>query len=137
MKENISARRKTLKPEWSYGLFKQTKFFVGAALALLLWLTPLIARAQTPFTTDDAEVTDKGKFHFEFLNEYDSLQKSLHPSLRQDAATSRFAYGLVKNVEIGVDVPIVTIFNARGTVPQRSFGLSDTSFHVKAKLLEE
>ncbi len=93
--------------------------------------------AQTPFTTDDAEVTDKGKLHFELLNEHDLLQTSLYPNLRQNVTTSRFAYGLVKNVEIGVDVPLVTIFNAHGTVPLRPFGISDTSLHVKAKLHEE
>jgi len=99
----------------------------------LLW----ISQAQTPFTTDDAGVTDKGKFHFELCNEYARLQKSLYPSRRQNTANSRFTYGLTKNVEIGVDVTVVTIFNARGTVPPRHFGFSDTILHVKVKLREE
>lgn len=97
----------------------------------------LTVLSQTPFTTDDAEVTDKGKLHFELLNEYDVLQTSLYPNLRQDVAISRFAYGLIKNVEIGVDVPIVTLFNAAGTIPRRPFGFSDIGAHVKAKLREE
>ncbi len=107
------------------------------ALLLLLWISPFIAKAQTPFTTDDADVTDKGKYHFELLDEYDELQKSLYPNLRQNTVTSRFAYGLVKNVEVGADVPVVTIFNAPGTVPRRPLGLSDASFHIKVKLHEE
>ena len=93
--------------------------------------------SQTPFTTDDAEVTDKGKLHFEMLNEYDLLQRSLSPSLRQNTALARLAYGIHKNIEIGLDVPIVTIFNAKGTSPQRPFGLSDTSLHIKIKFHEE
>lgn len=107
------------------------------ALLLLLLNSPLTAEAQTPFTTDDADVTDKGKYHFELLDEYDELQKSLYPNLRQNTATSRFAYGLLKNVEVGIDIPVVTIFNAPGTVPRRPLGLSDASFHVKVKLHEE
>ncbi len=93
--------------------------------------------AQTPFSTDDADVTDKGKLHFEILNEYDLLQQSLHPSLRQDAAISRFTYGLGKNIEVGVDIPVLTIFNARGTIPGRPFGFSDIGLHIKVKLREE
>jgi hypothetical protein len=30
--------------------------------------------AQLPFYTDDAAVTERGKWHFEFFNEYDALQ---------------------------------------------------------------
>lgn len=99
-------------------------------LILVLVGCGLTSRAQTPFTTDDADVTDKGKYHYELLNEYDLLQKSLHPNLSQNITTSRFAYGLSKNIEIGVDVPLVTIFNAQGTVPQRAFGQSDASLHI-------
>ena len=44
------------------------------------------ASAQTPFTTDDAEVTDKGKVHLEVLNEYDLLPGSLAPALRQNSS---------------------------------------------------
>lgn len=36
-----------------------------------------------------------------------------------------------------MDAPIVTIFNAQGTIPQRPLGISDTSVHLKAKLCEE
>ena len=107
------------------------------AVLILFSLNSLTANAQTPFTTDDADVTGAGKFHFELLNEYDLLQHSIYPNLRQNTVTSRLAYGLVKDVEIGVDVPVVTILNAPGTVPQHPFGFSDTSLHLKAKLSKE
>ena len=32
--------------------------------------------AQIPFYTDDADITKKGKFHFEFFNAHDWLQKT-------------------------------------------------------------
>ena len=94
-------------------------------------------RAQTPFTTDDAEVTEEGKYHLEFLNEYDLLQKSLNPSLRQDSAIARFAFGITKRIEIGMDLPTVTIFNSNGTVPRRPMGIGDIGAHFKMKLSEE
>jgi Putative MetA-pathway of phenol degradation len=111
------------------------KVFISAFFMIAFgWVS---TECQTPFTTDDAEVTDKGKLHFELLNDYDLLQKALYPSLRQDTAMSSFAYGLYKNIEIGVDVPLLTIFNVRGTTPLRPFGFGDVSLHIKAKILEE
>ena len=95
------------------------------------------AHAQTPFTTDDAEVTDKGKVHLEVLNEYDLLQRSVAPALRQDSLLTRTALGVAKNVEVGVDVPVLAVFNAAGTIPQRPFGFSDIAVHVKIKFNEE
>jgi len=45
--------------------------------ALLLLFAALLdaglTRAQLPFYTDDSAVTEKGKLHFEFFNEYDAL----------------------------------------------------------------
>jgi len=48
-----------------------------------VWLPVLFAivgaislRAQLPFYTDDPSVTDRGKWHFEFFNEFDKLQSS-------------------------------------------------------------
>lgn len=117
----------------------EINYFVRRLSLSLLLLTAfcLSGSAQTPFVTDDADVTDKGKLHFEVINEYDVLQPALNPNLRQDAAISRFTYGIAKHVEIGVDVPIVAIFNASGTVPQRAFGFSDVGLHVKVKFNEE
>src|SRR5258707_15796898 len=58
----------------------------------LLW--PATARAQQPFSTDDADVTSKGWVHVEAFNEYDWLQPSLGPHLRQNTTNMRVNYGL-------------------------------------------
>jgi hypothetical protein len=44
-----------------------------------LILTAASVHAQQPFVTNDADVTPKGKFHFEFSNEFDLLSKSTFP----------------------------------------------------------
>ena len=51
------------------------------ALFVVAW--PAIAAAQQPFSTDDADVTPRGTVHFEAFNEYDWLQPSQAPHLRQ------------------------------------------------------
>ncbi len=50
-------------------------------------------RAQLPFYTDDTGVTDRGKWHFEFFNEYDALQLQ-YPNVRQNTANFKLNYGL-------------------------------------------
>jgi hypothetical protein len=96
-----------------------------------------VPRSQTPFVTDDAEVADKRTFHFEFIAEFDSLQKSAYPAKRQNTSISRLSYGIAKNIEVGVDIPVVTVFNARGTSPRHSIGISDVAAHIKIKLRDE
>src|SRR6187455_1159132 len=66
-----------------------------------------IGHAQTPFVTDDADITDKGKVHLEFVNEFDVLQRSLHPGLSQNTFVARFAIGVHKKIELGIDVPAI------------------------------
>ncbi len=44
------------------------------------------ALGQQPFYTDDPKVTERGKWHFEFFNEFDFLQPQLQPSLKQNTA---------------------------------------------------
>jgi hypothetical protein len=63
-------------------------------------LTPSSAQAQQPFVTDDANVTPKGHFHFEFSNEFDLLQRSSYPSLRQNTADFELDYGPGGGVKI-------------------------------------
>ncbi|HZT57953.1 MAG TPA: hypothetical protein VFA21_04925, partial [Pyrinomonadaceae bacterium] len=55
----------------------------AALLLLLLFAAPAAARAQQPFYTDDADVTDKGKFHLQVANEFDVLQRALYPGKTQ------------------------------------------------------
>jgi len=105
---------------------------LGAALSLVGG-TP--AAAQQPFATDDAEVTDAGHWHFQFSNEYDVLQKSAAPNLRQDWSNFVFQYGLAHNLEVNVDFPLIAIENSRGT--SDVFGFGDIDFAAKWKLAAE
>jgi hypothetical protein len=107
-----------------------------ALLALLCLIAPA-SRGQQPFVTDNAEVTDKGKLHFQFGNEYDILPRSSYPSLRQNTSVFEFDYGLAKNMEIGFDGPIIAIFNSHVASPRTPHGFGDIDFHVKYNLLKE
>ncbi|HEX8920877.1 MAG TPA: hypothetical protein VF766_05340, partial [Pyrinomonadaceae bacterium] len=108
------------------------------ALVCLFLLTPAcVARAQQPFVTDDADVTEKGKFHFEFSNEFDLLQPAAFPNLRQNTASFELDYGLLKNVEVDIEVPLIVILNARGVTQPRAFGPGDTRFSVKYNFVKE
>lgn len=106
-----------------------------AVVAFLCFL-PALAVAQQPFVTDDADVTPKGKFHFEFSNEYDLLQRSLFPARAQNTADAELDYGLFDRVEVGIESPLITIFNARAAAPD-AFGVGDTNLSVKYNFLKE
>ncbi len=105
-------------------------------LFALLWMMPVVvAYSQQPFVTDDTDVTARGQFHFEFSNEYDLLQRSAAPALRQNTASFELAYGLLKNVEVSIEAPLITIFNSRDAEPRRVSGIGDTNFSVKYNFL--
>src|SRR5438552_15297696 len=72
------------------------------------------AHAQQPFYTDDAHVADLHHWHIESNNEYDFLPKDSFPNLRQDTQTIKFSVGAFKNCEVGMDFPLITIFNQPG-----------------------
>ncbi len=105
-------------------------------LALLI-LIPLTAQAQQPFITDNADVTPKTHFHFEFGNEFDLLQRSSFPGLKQNTADFKLNYGLVEGLEIGIESPFLTIFNAAGTSPHTPSGIGDTNLSVKCNFHKE
>ncbi len=109
---------------------------VACALALL-FLVSAAVQGQQPFVTDDADVTPKGRFHFEFGNEFDLLQRSSFPSLKQNTADFELDYGLFEGVEIGVAAPLLTIFNASGTAPRTITGIGDTNISIKYNFLRE
>ncbi|MEK6335571.1 MAG: transporter [Acidobacteriota bacterium] len=119
------------------------KFFsasgFGKALSAICWLSlaAFAVQAQQPFVTDDADTTPKGKFHFEFSNEFDFLQRSSFPNLRQNTADFELDYGLFENVEIGVEAPIITILNSNGTVPRGVTGIGDLNLSFKYNFLRE
>jgi hypothetical protein len=103
-------------------------------LLLFLCAPPTPARAQQPFVTDDADVTPKGRLHFEFSNEYDLLQRSAFPARAQNTADAELDYGLLDRVEVGVESPLISIFGARGAA---AFGVGDTNLSVKYNFLRE
>lgn len=116
---------------------KSSLLLASALLLLLLSSTSSRALAQQPFYTDDADVTDKGKFHFQLGNEYDLLQRLSYPAKTQDTAVFEFDYGLFKGVEIGVDAPLLLIHNARVVHPRTAVGLGDVNFHFKYNFYKE
>jgi Putative MetA-pathway of phenol degradation len=85
--------------------------------------------AQLPFYTDDPAVTDRGTLHFEFFNEFDALQSSQYPNLRQNTANFKLNYGLPYHLELDVDAPYLSIFRALA-VPN-SAGAGDLDMGVK------
>ncbi len=104
---------------------------------LLLLVGGANTNAQQPFVTDDADTTPKGKFHFEFSNEFDFLQRSSFPSLKQNTADFELDYGLLDGLELGVESPLLTIFNAAGTSPKTVSGIGDTNISLKYNFLRE
>lgn len=106
-------------------------------LALLALCAPAAARAQQPFYTDDTDVTPRGQLHFEFGNQFDFLQQSSFPNLRQNSASFEVGYGLLENVEVSVEAPLLAIFNAPGTNPRTAVGVGDTNLAVKYNFRRE
>ena len=94
---------------------------------LLCSSSPLLA--QLPFYTDDPAVTNRGTLHFEFFDEFDALQSSQYPDLRQNTANFKVNYGLPYHLELDVDAPYLSIFRALAR-PNAS-GAGDTDMGVK------
>jgi Putative MetA-pathway of phenol degradation len=90
--------------------------------------------AQLPFYTDDTGVTERGKWHFEFFNEYDALQLQV-PNLRQNTANFKLNYGLPHNLEVDVDSPYLSIYRTAGS--KASSGVGDTNLGLKANFHKE
>lgn len=95
------------------------------------------ARAQQPFITDDADTTPKHHFHFEFSNEFDLLQRSSLPNRKQNTADFELDFGVLKNLEVGIEAPLLTIINTRDTTPRQVTGLGDTNVSLKYNFLTE
>lgn len=117
-------------------LMKANCKLIFAFLAFLL-LVSSTAHAQLPFYTDDADTTDKGKFHFEFFDEHDLLQRALYPAKRQNNANFTLNYGLTKRIELDVNAPLLTIFNAKTSPLGNPMGIGDTQFGVKYRFHDE
>jgi hypothetical protein len=124
------------------GLFRHQNLDLmkpGRLLLLLLFVffsSPHVY-AQIPFYTDDADTTEKGKFHFEFFNEHDWLQKSSLPGKKQNTSNFTLNYGLTDRIELGINAPILTIFNSRESMLGSPMGMGDTQLGAKVRLRDE
>jgi len=106
---------------------KRFALCVLTGFAVLSVAKPLAA--QLPFYTDDPAVTPPGVFHFEFFNEFDGLQSSEFPDLRQNTANFKFNFGLKHGLELDLDFPYLSIYRAPGTAS--ATGLGDTDLGIK------
>lgn len=95
------------------------------------------ARAQLPFYTDDTDTTPKGNFHLEISNEYDWLAVSSLPGKNQNTSVFTLNYGLTNHVELGVNAPLIKIFNQRDSAFTNASGIGDTQFVLKVRVLDE
>jgi hypothetical protein len=111
--------------------------FIAVVAALVILGIAVSVPAQQPFVTDDTDTTPKGKFHFEFSNEFDWLHRSSFPNLRQNTADFELDYGLLDNLEIGVESPWLTIINDSTSIPRRVSGIGDTNISMKYNFLAE
>ena len=105
------------------------------ATILLLWPTLLLA--QQPFATDDADTTPGGKVHIEAFDEYDWLQRSQAPHVRQNTINMRINYGLTNRLELDLDAPVIAIMNDSSVSVRRASGFGDTNFGVKYNFKSE
>jgi hypothetical protein len=106
-------------------------------LCVTLGVLSAKVNAQIPFYTDDADTTEKGKFHLEFFNEHDWLQRSSLPGTRQNTSNVTLNYGLTNRIELGVNAPFIKIYNDRESRLGNPLGPGDTQFGVKVKVHEE
>ena len=93
--------------------------------------------AQLPFYTDDADTTEKGKFHLEISNAHDILQRDAYPAKRQNTFVFTLNYGVTNKLEVGVNVPVITLSSSRIVQPTNVSGQGDTQFGIKYRLLDE
>src|ERR1041385_3356135 len=97
----------------------------------------MCAQAQQRFFTDDADVIAHHHWHFETNNEYDFLPGSSAPSLHQDTQTIKFSYGAFRDCEVGMDFPLIVIFNSGGSGLGTPLGLGDADFSIKYNFHKE
>jgi Putative MetA-pathway of phenol degradation len=107
-------------------------FFLG--LLTLASLGVPATFAQLPFYTDDPAVTSRGKFHFEFFNEYDALHGAAYPDVKQNTANFKVNFGLPHHLELDFDAPHLSIY--RAPVAQSASGMGDADFGIKWKFHE-
>jgi hypothetical protein len=115
--------------------YSACRLLVLAAYAAFFAALPV--DAQQPFFTDDADVALRHHWHLEMSNEYDILPHSSLPSLRQDTQTVKFSFGPFENCEVGMDFPLIAIFNSQSSGIENPFGLGDTDYSIKYNFHKE
>ncbi len=104
-----------------------------AWLCGLLWLCRAAAAlAQAPFVTDDAGVTERGRWHFELVDQWAELTPAERPATAQSTTVLNLGFGLAPGVELGCDVPWIAIAGAGA----KASGWGDLDFYVKWHLTD-
>jgi len=106
-----------------------------AAIRLLPLFLPLLG--QQPFLTDDADVAPVRHFHLELLSDHSWLHSSSYPAIRQNTNRFQLTFGPCPNLEIGVDGPLLAIFNAQDSATPNAFGLGDVNLQSKYRVRSE
>jgi hypothetical protein len=109
----------------------------ASVLILLLSAVAAPFYAQQPFVTDDAEVTPRQEWHFEYFNQYATLSKNAAPDLRQNWSNFVIQYGLLEGLEVNVDFPLLYIQRGSDSTVGSAFGLGDTDFAAKYNFLKD
>lgn len=104
---------------------------------LLAFAFCAVSHAQQPFLTDDADTATKNHFHLEIISEHDRLQSLSYPTLRQNTTRIQTTYGLLGNLEIGFDAPVLAIYNAHESGTTNAFGFGDLNLQIKYRLHTE
>jgi len=92
------------------------------------------ALAQQPFFTDDADVTTRHRFHLEVSNQQSWLQRSALPATKQNTTVFQVNYGLTKNFEIGMDGPLIFLYQQQTPV---TYGPGDFNVTFKLRMYTE
>jgi hypothetical protein len=103
-------------------------------LALLLFFMAAPLHAQMPFYTDDTSLTEQKKVHVEIFDEFDGLQSSQFPDVRQNTLNAKINFSPLKRLEVDLDVPYLSIQRAPGV--QASHGVGDTNLGAKWAIRE-
>lgn len=104
------------------------------SLCLFMLIESGSLHAQMPFYTDDPAVTEPDKLHVEIFDEFDGLQSSQYPDLRQNTANVRMNYSPMRKLELDIDAPYLAIYRTAGAETSR--GVGDTDMGAKWNLRE-
>ena len=114
-----------------------SRLLPALCLFAALFSAPRPARAQQPFYTEIADVTEPGQYYFEAISEFDVLRTDARPAVRQNLAYFTISYGAFRDAEISIFFPVITVFNERGTSPRTTTGIGDVGYMFKYNFLKE